>query len=119
MTTPNQKSTGQFTALKMTVMQAKLDLFRRRVEAEDAGDFETARDLVAARRRLDDATEEIARAERAFLFSPATIGALIAALEGAVSEARSARRAMEQLKTAIEAADRMVNLLTSLVGLLR
>lgn len=119
MNKATHKSIGQFNALKMVVMQAKLDLFRRRVEAEDAGDFALARSLVEARRRLDDATDEIARAERAFLFSPATVEALVTALEGAVNRAKSARQGMERLKNALEAADRLVGLLTSLVGLLR
>jgi hypothetical protein len=118
MTQPNHKSVGQFQALKMNVMQAKLDLFRRRVEAEDSGNFELAASLVAARRRLDDATDEIARAERAFLFSPAEVTALIGKLEGAVNRAKSARRKMERLHTALVGADQMVSLLGALVGLL-
>ena len=119
MTKATQKTIGQFNALKMAVMQAKLDLFRRRVEAENAGDFALARSLVEARRRLDDATDEIAKAENAFLFAPATVEALVAALEGAVRKAKAARQGMERLKTALEAADRMVGLLTSLVGLVK
>jgi hypothetical protein len=118
MTRSTHKSVGLFMALKMSVMQAKLDLFRRRVEAEDSGDFALAASLVAARRRLDDATDEIARAERAFLFSPAEVASLIARLEGAVNEARSARRKMERLQTALVGAEKMVTLLGSLVGLL-
>lgn len=118
MTQATQKSVGQFQALKMTVMQAKLDLFRRRVEAEESGDFALAASLVAARRRLDDATDEIALAEKAFLFSTAQVGALIAALEGAVNTAKSARKQMERLQTALVGADKLVTLLGSLVGLL-
>lgn len=117
MTQANHKSVGQFQALKMAVMHAKLDLFRRRVEAEGRGDFALATSLVAARRRLDDATDDIARAERAFLFSTRAVEDLIAALEGAVTQAKSARRKMEHLKTALVGADKLVSLLGSLVGL--
>ena len=118
MTQHTGESIDQFKALKNTVRRSKTELFRRRREAENSGNFDLAASLVTARRRLDDATNEIARAEKAFLFSPAEVQTLIGKLEGAVNGAKEAQKKMKRLQTALAGAEQIVALLGALVGLL-
>ena len=118
MTKPTSKSIGHFMSLKLSVMEAKLALYQRRVDAEDQGDFALAASFVDARKALDEATDEIAKAEAAFLFSDTEVDKLVPALEQSASRAKKARKRMDELKTALQGAADMIGILTQLAKFL-
>lgn len=117
---PNQNKTTQqqFTAMKTAVMNANIELYYRQMEAGETGNLVLFHRLHDARRALDRRTDEIARAQAAFLLSDQNLDALTGKLKGVVNGIANASKSLKDLVTALNGVQQILALLTGLTTLL-
>ena len=114
----NKTSLQQFTAMKVAVMNANIELYDRQMEAGETGNVVLFHRLHDARRALDRRTDEIARAQAAFLLSDQQLDALIGKLKGVVSGIATASKSLNDLTRALTGVQQILALLTGLATLL-
>lgn len=111
------KTRGQFQSLKAQTMAALLNIFDREKEARLNGDEALGDALFAQRQDVNTRLVEIREAEIRFLLSQETIDDAIAALSALADELKRANDQLVSIQTALNAAARVVSVLTRLAGL--
>ena len=118
MTQPSNASRAQFTSLKTATQNAIGNLFEQELEAIREGRDDDADQLFQKRSELKAEVEEIRKAEIAYLLSEAPAAQAEAALKAAAARARKAVNDMTNTAKALAGAAVMINILTTLVGII-
>lgn len=108
----------QFQTLIAEARRARVQLYTRQVKAEDEGDMPRANALHAARKTLEEASKEIARAQHDFLLSQQTIDLLLSRLGAVIVDLRKQRDRMQKANSVLDAAAKIVGVLNNLRTLL-
>lgn len=117
MTTMSNKARGQFLSLKISAANAIGAAYDRETEAIQAGDNDTADQIYAERRKLENKLAEIRKAEIAYLLSEKGVHDAEAILQRQTEAAQRALKRLNGVATAIEGLASIVRIVTGLAAL--